>query len=116
VQFWRSTGGSAANPPAGNAPTQPMPSEPDQPTQSSKKSFKPPLTANGNRLFACEKLDGDDCGRGDAKGDRTVVLREAGFHPRRRHQHRQQEGEGGNDGQFCSDKKCRVFDKIVCKM
>ncbi len=44
----------------------PSPTE-DTSTSQSKQSngYKPPLSKNGNRLFACLELDGDDCGKKD---------------------------------------------------
>ncbi len=43
------------------------------------KPYKPPLTMSGNRLFACEELDGDDCGKGDYQTIATAFCKKEGF-------------------------------------
>jgi hypothetical protein len=52
--------------------------DPGATTQDSKP-YKPPMTANGNRLFACEQLDGDDCGKGDYNTIATAFCKKEGF-------------------------------------
>jgi hypothetical protein len=88
------------------------PSTPTPQTQA----YNPPLTANGNRLFACEKLDGDDCGKGDHRSIAKAFCAKNGFA-------NADDIDVGSkkvkaetlDGQFCSKNKCKVFDEIVCK-
>ncbi|HEV8392329.1 MAG TPA: hypothetical protein VGQ35_20915 [Dongiaceae bacterium] len=111
--------GSATAPatPVTDAPPQTAPAEPEQPAQSSKQSFKPPLTANGNRLFACESPDSDDCGKGDAKAIAQAFCQKQGFTRADDIDTDSKKVKAETlDGQLCSKKKCRVFDKIVCKM
>ena len=79
------------------------------------KPYKPPLTMNGNRLFACEELDGDNCGKGDYQTIADAFCKKEGFI-----------GSGHIlvdskkvkaetlDGRYCSKKKCKVFEQIVC--
>jgi len=85
------------------------------PANGARQRFKPPLTASGNRLFACEKLDGEDCGKGDYRSIAQAFCKAQGF----------AEATGFNvdskkltaetlDGQFCTKKKCKVFDRIEC--
>ncbi|MEZ5830475.1 MAG: hypothetical protein R3D05_04800 [Dongiaceae bacterium] len=84
-------------------------------TSGQSQSFQPPLTAGSNRLFACEKLDSGDCGKSTNKKVALAFCQQKGF-----------AGAGKFDtdvrkvkaetlgGQFCSKKKCEVFDEIVC--
>jgi hypothetical protein len=79
------------------------------------KPYKPPLTMNGNRLFACEELDQDDCGKGDYQTIADAFCKKEGFI-----------GSGHIlvdskkvkaetlDGRYCSKKKCKVFEQIIC--
>lgn len=95
----------------------PVATNPGSGTPSQQQSYKPPMTANGNRLFACEELDGDDCGKGDAREIAKAFCTKQGF--------AQADGIDVDtkkvkaetlDGQFCSKNKCRVFEQIICKM
>lgn len=89
---------------------------PQAPTLPATQLYEPPLTASGNRLFACKELNGDDCGKGDyreislawcqAQGYATV----SGFDV----DSRKVKAEA-LDGQFCTKKKCKVFDSIRCE-
>lgn len=85
-------------------------------TQPQAQLFDPPMTANGNRLFACEALDQDDCGKGDYRSVALAFCQAKGF------------AKAGSldvdsrkvtaetlDGRFCAKKKCKVFDKINCE-
>ena len=79
------------------------------------KPYKPPLTMSGNRLFACEELDGDDCGKGDYQTIADAFCKKEGF-----------VGSGHIlvdskkvkaetlDGRYCTKKKCKVFEQIIC--
>jgi hypothetical protein len=88
--------------------------DPDATTQDSK-TYKPPLTTGGNRLFACEKLDGDDCGKGDYQTIATAFCRKEGFVGAGHIEVDSRKVKAETlDGQFCSKKKCKVFDQIIC--
>ena len=83
-------------------------------TQDSKP-YKPPLTMNGNRLFACEKLDGDDCGKGDYQTIADAFCKKEGFIGAGQIKVDTKKVKAETlDGRFCSKKKCKVFDQIVC--
>jgi hypothetical protein len=86
-------------------------------TNPQEKIYDPPLTANGNRLFACEELDQDDCGKGDHRDIAKAFCAKQGFTQADDIDvdSRKVKAETLN-GQFCSKNKCKVFDKIVCKM
>jgi hypothetical protein len=93
----------------------PVATNPGSGTPPQQQSYKPPITANGNRLFACEELDGDDCGKGDYQTISTAFCKKQGF-----------VGAGDVDvdskkvkaetldGRFCSKNKCKVFEQIIC--
>ena len=99
-------------PPMGQPATDPAP----QPT-SQAQAYSPPLTASGNRLFACEELDGDDCGKGDYRSIAKAFCAKNGFAEADDVDVDNKKVKAETlDGQFCSKKKCKVFDKIVCKM
>ena len=80
------------------------------------KTYKPPVLASGNRLFACQELDGDDCGNSQMRDVAENFCRGQGFD-------RAEDLDVDSrkvvaetlDGRFCSKKKCRVFDQIVCR-
>jgi hypothetical protein len=89
---------------------------PNSPT-SQTQAYKPPLTANGNRLFACEKLDGDDCGKGDYRSIAKAFCAKNGFTNADDLDVDSKKVKAETlDGQFCSKNKCKVFDQIVCRM
>jgi hypothetical protein len=91
----------------------PVPSTPT----AQKQSYKPPLTANGNRLFACEELDGDDCGKGDYRSIAKAFCAKQGYAEADDIDVDSKKVKAETlDGQYCTKKKCKVFDKIVCKM
>ncbi len=99
-------------------PLEPLATDPgEQTTQPSARTFKPPLTANGNRLFACEKLDQDDCGKGDYRSIAKAFCQGQGFAKAEDIDvdSRRVKAEA-LDGSFCAKNKCKVFDKIVCTM
>ncbi|MEZ5830472.1 MAG: hypothetical protein R3D05_04785 [Dongiaceae bacterium] len=114
------TGAGNSTAPVSDVPTVPVstqPDQPQQPTQTSRQAYKPPLTANGNRLFACTSPDGDNCGKDDAKEIAKAFCQKQGY--------KNVDGIDIDnkkvkaetlDGQFCTGKKCKVFSKIVCKM
>jgi hypothetical protein len=102
------------------APTMPVstqPSQPQQPqpTQSSRQAYKPPMTASGNRLFACANLDGDDCGKSDAKEIAKAFCQKQGFSNVDDLDTDTKKVKAETlDGQLCTRNKCKVFAKIVC--
>lgn len=108
--------------PAPSMPTVPASTDqgtgqPQQPTQSARQAYKPPLTANGNRLFACQSVDGDNCGKGDAKNIAQAFCQKQGFSAVDDIDTDNKKVKAETlDGQYCTKKRCKVFDKIVCKM
>lgn len=86
------------------------------PVTLSRQTYKPPVLASGNRLFACLELDGDDCGNSQMRDVAETFCRAQGFD-------RAEDLDVDSrkivaetlDGRFCSKKKCRVFDQIVCR-
>jgi hypothetical protein len=80
------------------------------------RAFEPPLTASGNRLFACLELDGNDCGNTQMRDVAAAFCQTQGFD-------RAEDLDVDSrrvtaetlDGRLCSKKKCRVFDQIVCR-
>jgi hypothetical protein len=86
--------------------------QPDLPS----KTYKPPMTAGGNRLFACLALDGDDCGISQHRAVAEAFCRGQGFD---RAEDLDVDSKRGTaqtlEGQLCVKKKCKVFDKIVCR-
>ncbi len=100
--------------PAGSASqVAPQPTSTLPPTQR----YAPPLTANGNRLFACEELDGDDCGKGDYRAISLAWCQKQGFAKAADYNVDNRKVKAETlDGQFCSKNKCKVFDSIDCAM
>lgn len=89
------------------------PGMPGQPAQA----YKPPLTTNGNRLFACEEQDGDDCGKGDHRSIAKAFCAKNGFTNADDIDVESKRVKAETlDGQYYTKKKCKVFDQIVCKM
>ncbi len=79
------------------------------------KAFNPPLLPSGNRLFACEKLDGDDCGKSGYNAIATAFCKTQGFVGAGQTEVDSKKVKAETlDGRFCSKKKCKVFDRIVC--
>jgi len=86
------------------------------PATPQSKNFEPPLTANNNRLFACEELDGDDCGKGDHRAISLAFCQKQGFTQAADFEVDSRKGTAETlDGRYCSKKKCRVFEEIVCR-
>ncbi|MBK8159530.1 MAG: PQQ-like beta-propeller repeat protein [Rhodospirillaceae bacterium] len=86
------------------------------PTQNAAQKFDPPLTTAGNRLFACTELDGDDCGKSDARGIATAFCQAQGFAAAGNYATEQRKGKAETmDGRFCARNKCKVFDRITCE-
>lgn len=88
-----------------------------QTTQSSRQAYKPPLTADGSRLLACNSADGDDCGKSDAKRIAQAFCEKQGFKSVSDIDTDTKKVQAATlDGQACTKKKCKVFSKIVCGM
>jgi hypothetical protein len=88
-----------------------------QPAMPQEKVYKPPMTAGGNRLFACEELDQDDCGKGDYKNVSLGWCQKEGYPQIKRYDVDSRKVTAETlDGRFCSKSKCKVFDEIVCAM
>jgi hypothetical protein len=86
-----------------------------EPASSDKKTFKDPLSANGNRLFACEELDQDDCGKGDHRTIATAFCKKQGFAGAGKVEVDSKKVKAETlDGRFCSKSKCKVFEEIRC--
>ena len=74
-----------------------------------------PMTANGNRLFACEELDQDDCGKGDYQTIATAFCKKQGFIGAGKVDVDSKKVKAETlDGRFCSKNKCKVFEEIRC--
>jgi hypothetical protein len=79
------------------------------------KAYKPPLTMSGNRLFACEELDGDDCGKGDYQTIADAFCKKEGFIGSGHIEVDSKKVKAETlDGRHCSKKKCKVFEQIIC--
>lgn len=80
------------------------------------KRYSGPVTGAGHRLFACQELDGDDCGKSTSKAVALAFCRQQGFTDVTKVDTETRNGKAARlDGQFCSKSKCKVFDEIVCK-
>ncbi len=91
----------------------PQPTSTLPPTQL----FDPPLTGNGNRLFACLELDGDDCGKGDYREVSLAWCQSQGYAKVRKFDVDSRKVKAERlDGQLCTKSKCKVFDFIDCEM
>ena len=84
----------------------PDPAPPPQPQR-----FKPPLAVSGERLYACQTLDGKGCGQAVA----TLFCQQKGFAKADGFDtSRQSLSAETLSGEKCTKKKCRVFDLIAC--
>ena len=80
------------------------------------QTFKPPHTASGNRLFACQELDGDNCENSQQRLIAENFCVSQGFARVAELDVDSRRGVAETlDGQLCSKKKCKVFDLIVCQ-
>jgi hypothetical protein len=80
------------------------------------KRYSGPTTNAGHRLFACEELDGDECGKSTNKAVALDFCRQQGFTDVTKVDTETRKGKAARlDGQFCSKEKCKVFDEIVCR-
>ena len=92
------------------------PMQPAQPaSQAQTQRFQPPMTTGGNRLFACEELDQDDCGKGDHKTISLAFCQAQGFTRVEDYDVDSSKARAETlDGRFCTKNKCKVFDTIDC--
>ena len=98
-------------------PDGPLAADPAPPaaTQASKR-YSGPVTGAGHRLFACQELDGDDCGRSTSNAVALAFCQHQGFTEVTKIDVETRKGKAARlDGQFCIKSKCKVFDEIVCK-
>jgi hypothetical protein len=73
------------------------------------------MTIGGNRLFACQNLEEDDCGKGDARDIAKAFREKQGFATVGDLDVDTRKGKAETlDGRFCARNKCKVFSKIVC--
>jgi hypothetical protein len=88
----------------------PEPAPEPAPTPQPQR-FELPLAPSGQRLFACETLNGKSCGQPVA----TLYCQQAGFAQAGGFETSLQSTPAETlAGQKCKKKKCRVFDFIVC--
>jgi hypothetical protein len=93
-----------------------VPSLPDLQQDLPSKTYKPPVTSSGKRLFACLELDGDNCGNTQMRDVAAAFCQVQGFD-------RAEDLDVDSrrvtaetlDGRLCLKKKCKVFDQIVCR-
>jgi hypothetical protein len=88
-----------------------------QPTsQATSQLYHPPLLPDGNRLFACLELDGDDCGKGDYNQVSLAWCQKQGFTKVSGYDVDSRKVKAETlDAHFCSKNKCKVFDSIGCE-
>lgn len=81
-------------------------------------SYKPPLSKNGYRLFACLELDGDDCGKKDHREIARQYCVKEGYTESQEFEVETRKGKAETltGDEYCSKKKCKVFEEITCKM
>jgi hypothetical protein len=81
----------------------------------SSQLYHPPLLSDGNRLFACQELDQDDCGKGDHNQISLAWCQSHGYPKVSDYDVDSRKVKAETlDGHFCSKNKCKVFDEIVC--
>ena len=86
-----------------------------QQATTSSHMYTPPLLPDGNRLFACEKLDQDDCGKGDYRAISLAFCQQQGFTKVDGIDVDSRKVKAETlDGHFCKKNKCKVFDTISC--
>ena len=81
-----------------------------------QQTFNAPMTGNGNRLFACLELDGDDCGKGDYNEIALAWCQKQGYAKVQAYDVDSHKVKAeALDGRLCSKKKCKVFESIGCE-
>jgi hypothetical protein len=104
---------TVVNTPQGGVPVATI--NPGSGAKPQEQSYKPPMTTNGNRLFACEELDGDDCGKGDYTDISLAWCQKQGYPKATDYDVDSKKVKAETlDGRFCSKNKCKVFEQIVC--
>lgn len=98
-------------------PDGPLVADPAPPAATpASKRYSGPTTSAGHRLFACQELDGDECGKSTNKAVALAFCRQQGFADVTKVDTETRKGKAARlDGQFCTKEKCKVFDEIVCK-
>jgi hypothetical protein len=98
-------------------PDGPLVADPAPPAAApASKHYSGPTTNAGHRLFACEELDGDDCGKSTNNAVALAFCQQQGFTQAAKVDTETKRVKAARlDGQFCSKDKCKVFDEIVCK-
>jgi hypothetical protein len=99
-------------------PDGPLVADPSPPAAATpaSKHYSGPTTNAGHRLFACQELDGDDCGKSTSKAVALAFCQQLGFTDVTKVDTETRKGKAARlDGQFCTKSKCKVFDEIVCK-
>jgi hypothetical protein len=91
--------------------------DPGQPVATqAREKFNAPTTPVGQRLFACQDLDGDNCGKSASKAVAQAFCQQKGFAKVDGFDTETRKGAASRlDGQLCSKTKCKVFDEIVCE-
>jgi hypothetical protein len=104
-------GGKVANPDG------PLVADPSPPAATpASKRYSGPVTGTGHRLFACQELDGDDCGKSTSKAVALAFCQQQGFAEAAKVDTETRKGKAARlDGQFCTKSRCKVFDEILCK-
>lgn len=98
-------------------PEGPLTADPPPPAAvPASKRYSGPSTNEGHRLFACQELDGDDCGKSTSKAIALAFCQQQGFAEAAKVDTETKRVKAARlDGQFCTKEKCKVFDEIVCK-
>jgi len=98
-------------------PDEPLVADPSPPAATpASKRYSGPVTNAGHRLFACQELDGDDCGKSTSKAIALAFCQQQGFADVAKVDTETKKVKAARlDGQFCTKSKCKVFDEIVCK-
>jgi hypothetical protein len=98
-------------------PDGPLVADPTPPAATpASKRYSGPVTGAGHRLFACEQLDGDDCGGSTNKAVALAFCQQQGYARADKVKTETRKGKAARlDGQFCTKSKCKVFDEIECK-
>jgi hypothetical protein len=104
-------------PPAVQVTDSSSPSTPPAPTNPQSPRYDPPVSKNGHRLFACKELDGDDCGKQDHREIAGLFCAKEGYAAVEKFDVDTKKGKAETlqGDEYCSKKKCKVFDEIVCK-
>jgi hypothetical protein len=99
------------------SPDEPLVADPTPPAATTaSKHYSGPLTGAGHRLFACQELDGDDCGGATSRAVALAFCQQQGFAQAVKVDTEMKKVKAARlDGQFCTKSRCKVFDEILCK-